>query len=360
MTNLCFFNSEKKWGGGEKWHFKMAKLFSGHGYNVILAGRNNSELLQKAHSQNMDIKGFNIGKYSFLNIVKIFQIYKFLKKNNIDTIFMNSSIDLKLCFIPCKMAGVKNVIYRRGMPHPIKNTLLNRLLFSKLLTKLIVNSKEIERSIFINNDKIISRDKVLLLYNGIDKNDYKNNGEKVYDNDENLVIFGNSGRLVEQKGQIHLLEAAKILKEKGYSFRVLIAGKGKLEEYLKEKIDEYNLNNEVILSGFIDKIEEFMNSIDVFVFPSHFEGSANAIVEAMYFGKSVVCFDVSSMPELVEDNENGYLVEYLNIDELVRKMENFLNDPELIAKMGKKSKEISEDYDILKIMKKLENSILEG
>ena len=296
----------------------------------------------------------------FLNIVKIFQIYKFLKKNNIDTIFMNSSIDLKLCFIPCKMAGVKNVIYRRGMPHPIKNTLLNRLLFSKLLTKLIVNSKEIERSIFINNDKIISRDKVLLLYNGIDKNDYKNNGEKVYDNDENLVIFGNSGRLVEQKGQIHLLEAAKILKEKGYSFRVLIAGKGKLEEYLKEKIDEYNLNNEVILSGFIDKIEEFMNSIDVFVFPSHFEGSANAIVEAMYFGKPVVCFDVSSMPELVEDNENGYLVEYLNIDELVRKMGNFLNDPELIAKMGKKSKEISEDYDILKIMKKLENSILKG
>ena len=66
------------------------------------------------------------------------------------------------------------------------------------------------------------------------------------------------------------------------------------------------------------------------------------------------------MPELVEDNENGYLVEYLNIDELVRKMGNFLNDPELIAKMGKKSKEISEDYDILKIMKKLENSILKG
>ena len=103
-----------------------------------------------------------------------------------------------------------------------------------------------------------------------------------------------------------------------------------------------------------------MNSIDVFVFPSYFEGSANAIVEAMYFGKPVVCFDVSSMPELVEDNENGYLVEYRNIDELACKMEKFLENPELIGKMGKKSKELSEDYDILKIMKKLENSILEG
>ncbi|MCP1223111.1 glycosyltransferase [Sebaldella sp. S0638] len=360
MINVCFFNSEKKWGGGEKWHFKMAKLFSGQGYNVILAGRNNSELLLKAHRENMNIRGFNIGKYSFLNIVKIFQIYKFLKKNNIDTIFMNSSIDLKLCFIPCKMAGIKNVVYRRGMPHPIKNTLLNRLIFSEMLTKLIVNSKEIERSIFINNDKIISKDKVLLLYNGIDKNDYKNNGKKLYNNDESLVIFGNSGRLVEQKGQIHLLEAAKILKEKGHSFRILIAGKGKLEDYLKEKINEYNLNDEVILLGFIDKIEEFMNSMDIFVFPSYFEGSANAIVEAMYFGKPVVCFDVSSMPELVEDNENGYLVEYHNIDELARKMEKFLENPELIGKMGKKSKELSEDYDILKIMKKLENSILEG
>ena len=358
MTNVCFFNSEKKWGGGEKWHFKMAKLFSGQGYNVILAGRNNSELLRKAQSENINVMGFDIGKYSFLNIIKIIQICKFFKKNNIDTIFMNSSIDLKLCFLPCKIAGVKNVIYRRGMPHPIKNTFLNRLIFSKMLTKLIVNSKEIERSIFVNNDKIISKDKVLLLYNGIDKNDYKNSGKKLYNNDEGLVIFGNSGRLVEQKGQIHLVEAAKILKEKGYSFRILIAGKGKLEEYLKEKINEYNLYNEVVLLGFTDKIEEFMNSIDVFVFPSYFEGSANAILEAMYFAKPVVCFDVSSMPELVEDNENGYLVEYRNIGELTQKMENFLNSPELISKMGKKSKEISEDYDILKIMKKLENSIL--
>jgi glycosyltransferase involved in cell wall biosynthesis len=359
MTDICFFNSEKKWGGGEKWHFKMAKLFSEQGYNVILAGSKNSELLTKAQSENLNIKGFNIGKYSFLNIIKIIQVYNFFKKSRIDTVFMNSSIDLKLCFIPCKLAGIKNVIYRRGMPHPIKNTLLNRMIFSKMLTKLIVNSKEIERSIFINNDKIISRDKVLLLYNGIDKKDYKNNNEKLYDS-QGMVIFGNSGRLVEQKGQIHLVEAARMLKKKGYSFRILIAGKGKLEDSLKEKISEYGLNNEVILLGFIDEIEKFMNSIDIFVFPSYFEGSANAILEAMYFAKPVICFDVSSMPELVEDNENGYLVEYQNVEELTQRMENFLKNPELISSMGRKSKEISEDYDILKIMKKLENSILEG
>lgn len=360
MTNICFFNSEKKWGGGEKWHFKMAALFAEQGYNVILAGNSNSELLRKSHGKNIKTKGFSIGKYSFLNIIKIIQVFNFFKKNKIDTVFMNSSIDLKLCFIPCKLAGVQNVIYRRGMPHPIKNTFLNRLIFSKMLTKLIVNSKEIERSIFINNDKIISRDKVLLLYNGIDKNDYKHNNEKLYTVDDKVLIFGNSGRLVEQKGQIHLIEAAKMLKDKGYSFRILIAGKGKLRDYLKEKIDEYALNNEVILLGFIDEIEKFMNSIDVFVFPSYFEGSANAVMEAMYFGKPVICFDISSMPELVKNNENGCLAEYLNVEEFTQKMEEFLKNPDLVREMGEKSKKISEDYDILKIMKKLENSILEG
>lgn len=360
MTNVCFFNSEKKWGGGEKWHFKMSKLFIEHDYNVILAGNLNSELTEKARKNHISVQEFKISKYSFLNIFKILKIYSFFKKNNIDTIFMNSSIDLKLCFLPCKLAKVKNIIYRRGMPHPIKNSFLNRLIFSKMLTKLIVNSKEIEKSIFINNNKIISKEKMLLLYNGVDERDYKKTDKKIYENKENLVIFGSSGRLVEQKGQIHLVEAAKLLKEKGYDFRILVAGKGRLEEYLKGKIKEYNLEKEFVLLGFISELEVFMNSIDVFVFPSYFEGSANSIVEAMYFSKPVICFDISSMPELVENNKNGYLIEFKNTEKMAEKMEEFIKNPDLINKMGSFSKKMSKEYDILKIMKQLEKSILEG
>ena len=100
-----------------------------------------------------------------------------------------------------------------------------------------------------------------------------------------------------------------------------------------------------------------MNSIDVFVFPSHFEGSANAIVEAMYFSKPIVCFDVSSMPELVKNEENGYLADYENIDDFTEKMEKFIKNTELIKKMGDKSKEMSKEFDITEIFKKLEKNL---
>ncbi len=268
MNNVCFFNSEKKWGGGEKWHLKMSALFLEHGYSVILAGNYNSELIKKARLENIPTQEFKISRYSFLNPIKIYKIYKIFKKDNINTLFMNSSIDLKVCFIASKMAKVKNIVYRRGMPQPITNSFLNKLIFSKMLTKVIVNSKEIERSIFVNNSKIISKEKILLLYNGIDNSDYKKTDEKLYDSE--YPVFGNLGRLVEQKGQIHLIEAAKILKEKGYSFKILIGGKGDQEDYLRKKIKDYDLEEDVILLGFINEIEKFMNSIDIFVFPSYF------------------------------------------------------------------------------------------
>ncbi len=358
MNNVCFFNSEKKWGGGEKWHFKMSALFLKQGYNVVLAGNNNSELVKKAKMKNIQTEEFKISRYSFLNPVKIFKISKFFEKNNIDTLFMNSSMDLKVCFIPSKIAGIKNVIYRRGMPHPIKNSFLNRIIFSKMLTKVIANSKEIERSIFVNNSKIISKEKVLLLYNGIDNSDYKKTDEKLYDS--MYTVFGNLGRLVEQKGQIHLIEAAKILKEKGYSFRVLIGGKGTQENYLKEKIKEYNLEKDVILLGFISEIEKFMNSIDVFVFPSYFEGSANSIIEAMHFSKPVICFNVSSMPEMIENNKNGFLIEYKNTELFAEKMEEFIKNKNLIFKMGNEAKKTAEKYNVLEIFNELERAVWEG
>ncbi len=354
MKNICFFNSEKKWGGGEKWHLKMSSLFTKQGYKVILTGNADGELAARAVKNNIFVKEIKIKKLSYLNPVKSYKIYKIFKENKIDTLFMNSSQDLKLCSIPAKCAGIKNVVYRRGMPHPIKNTFLNRIIFSKVLTHLIVNSKEIEKSIFLKNNKIISKDKVILLYNGIDKNDYEDTNAKLYEREDNEIIFGNSGRLVEQKGQNYLIEATKILKAKGYKFKVLIAGMGRLEAQLEQEINENYLENEIILLGFVKNIEIFMNSIDVFVFPSHFEGSANAIVEAMYFSKPIICFDISSMPELVKNEENGYLVEHENVEELTKRMEEFINNNELIKKMGDKSKEMSKEFDIMEIFKKLQ------
>ena len=357
MKNVCFFNSEKKWGGGEKWHLKMAVLFTKHNYNVTLVGSACGELAERAAKEHINVKKISIKKHSYFNPVTLYKIYRIFKEKKIDTLFMNSSQDLKLCSLPAKFAGVKNIVYRRGMPHPIKNTFLNRIIFSKVLTHLIVNSKEIEKSIFTNNNKMISKDKVILLYNGIDENDYQNTKEKLYEKENSEVIFGNSGRLVEQKGQNYLINAAKILKDKGYDFKILIAGKGKLEEQLKQEIIRYNLEKQVILLGFVKNVEIFMNSIDVFVFPSHFEGSANAIVEAMYFSKPIVCFDVSSMPELVKNEENGYLAEYKNIEDFTEKMEKYIKNTELIKKMGDKSKEMSKEFDITEIFKRLEKKL---
>ena len=119
---------------------------------------------------------------------------------------------------------------------------------------------------------------------------------------------------MEQKGQRYLIEIAKRLKDKGLKFKILIAGEGKCLDQLKQLAMELSVSNEINFLGFVKDIRCFMNSIDIFVLPSLWEGFGYVIVEAMAAGKPVVAFDVSSNPEIIRDEKSGYLVNTFDVN----------------------------------------------
>src|SRR5690606_21495338 len=124
-------------------------------------------------------------------------------------------------------------------------------------------------------------------------------------NDE--VILGNAGRLTEQKGQQYLIDMAEILKNEGIKFKLLIAGSGELKEHLLNKISEKDLTEEVQLLGHVEDMTAFFNSIDIFVFSSLYEGSANTLIEALEHKIPTVAFDISSNPEIIINGQTGIL-----------------------------------------------------
>ncbi len=165
---ICFFNSNKAWGGGEKWHFSTAKELLRRGYQVYLVTHLYSQLRTKATAERLPNYSFSIGNLSFINPMKLLVLFFFFKAKKIDTIIMNLPADLKVAGLAAKLAGVKTIIYRRGMPHPLRNTWLNRFYFTHILTHVVVNSEEIGRSIEQGNEAWFPKNKLTLLYNGID------------------------------------------------------------------------------------------------------------------------------------------------------------------------------------------------
>ncbi|MGM0648982.1 MAG: glycosyltransferase [Bacteroidota bacterium] len=335
--NLCFVNTTKTWGGGERWHFENAIFARDHGFNVGIVCTKESSLAKQAAKAGINCYYINLSGLSFLNPFKLQKLWQYFKINGIDAVVFNGSADLKTAGIASRRAGVPLRIYRRGLakaPHP---GFLNHFLFNHVVTDFIVNSKATAEQLFSNISFKKKESRVHLLYNGLHPHDDR----KKMDVNPGKVVFGNASRFVEQKGLHFLLEMAAIIKASREDFILRIAGKGPLETELKHKVADLKLDDYVEFSGFVEDIRSFMHELDIYVCTSLYEGFGFSIAEAMHAGKAVIGFDVSSNPELILDEKNGYLVPLADVNTLAEKAMLLMENDEKRLKMGIEGKKMA-------------------
>jgi len=357
MTNLsnhkiCFFNSTKSWGGGEKWHFETSVYLVNKGYNIVVFTNKNSELFKKLSKTKINVIPIKVNNLSFLNIFRIIKLRNIFRHEHISTIIMNLSADVKFAGIAAKLAKIQNIVYRRGSAIPIKNTLLNRFLFKNILTNILANSIETKNTINQNYAKLFPQEKIEVIYNGIDLEKFDNQTKEIKPFDLNLIgneiIIGNAGRLEFQKNQKDLIKIAKILKSENQSFKILIAGTGRLKEELKQLAKNEGVDDNIIFLNFVEDIKSFMQKIDIFVLTSFWEGFGYVIVEAMACKKAVVAYNISSNPEIVNNNINGFLVNYPDVKEFAEKIKILIENKNQRILFGEKGRKLVEQNFQLK------------
>ncbi|PWD99425.1 glycosyltransferase [Marinilabilia rubra] len=350
---ICFLNSVKSWGGGEKWHFDMAKKLNENGYDVIFFCHKKSVLEKKLEETQIPKHSISIGNLSFLNIFKLLFLASLFKKEKIDCLIMNGSSDIKTAGLAAKITNVKRIIYRRGSAIPIRNTFFNRFLFKKVITDVIANSEATKRTINQNNPNMFAPGKIEVIYNGIEINKLPSMHEK-HRSDEKEIIIGNAARLAPQKGHDLLIEIAKELKTKTSNFKILLAGDGPLRENIERLIEENNLKQNIILLGFQKNIFDFMDSIDIFILTSRWEGFGFVLAEAMLRKKPIVAWNLSSNPELVKPGKNGYLAKPFDIKEFADYVQTLIDTPEERKMFGETGYKFTlENFDMNNSLNKL-------
>ncbi|MCF8377994.1 MAG: glycosyltransferase [Bacteroidales bacterium] len=358
---ICFFNSVKTWGGGEKWHFEMANRLHLKGKSVRIFTNHKSELKTRTNESAIPISSIRINNLSFLNPYKIIKLAIIFRKLKVRVIIMNLSADLKVAGIAAKLAGIPHIIYRRGSAIPIRNSILNRFLFRKVVHQVIANSNETQRTILSRNPKMINLSKIQIIYNGINLPRF-DEAELTfrYKPKANQVVIGNAGRLVKQKGQKYLIDLALNLKKRKIDFKILIAGEGKMENELRSLISKNGLVRNFEFSGFVEDMKGFMQSIDIFVLTSIWEGFGYVLVEAMACNKPVVAFEISSNPEIIEDTKTGYLVPAFDMEAMTDKVVQLIKDKKLREELGKRGRERVENmFSIDKTQENLENLLMD-
>lgn len=337
VTNrkICFFNSTKAWGGGEKWHYDISSRLHAKFGNILVVAGKGSELGQRLATTAIPHQLVSIGNLSFLNPLKVIKLVRLFRKELPDVLIMNLPADLKAAGLAARLAGVKRIIYRRGSAIAVKNSFLNRLLFRYLLDDIIANSEETARTLLLENRTLFPAEKIHIIYNGVDWKKFDSLPQApIYRSAQVSIVLGNAGRLVPQKGQEVLIDLAKQLKSRGHSFEIVVAGEGKLKEALLRKSAEEGVAGQLRFLGFVENMAQFLHSIDIFLLPSQWEGFGYVIAEAMYCAKPVVAFNVSSNPEIISDSESGFLVEPGDSGAFMEKTELLINDALLRRRMG--------------------------
>ena len=235
----------------------------------------------------------------------------------------------------CKLFGRKVVIHQhnKGM-----GKCVDKKPYKWLLPLVYKNNKIILLSWYLYEDiaKVVKREQILICPNGIPEISETRNIHECKNSVPRLLFLSN---LIESKGIYILLDACKILKEKGYKFVCDFIG-GETTEInravFESVVREKNLDEYVVYQGpkYGNEKERYWDAADVFVQPTYEDCFPLTIVEAMQHGKPVVSTDEGAIPDLVVDGMNGFVCERRNVDSLANALEILLVDKDLRVKMG--------------------------
>lgn len=210
----------------------------------------------------------------------------------------------------------------------------------------------------------VSAGKIDVILNGVyplekipDKTELKKrfgvaNGEKV------ISIVA---RLEDIKGHDYFIEAAKMILDKGYKAKFIIAGTGSYEEHLKQKAKELELGDKLLFTGFLKDVDKLMAITDIQVNASYgTEATSLALLEGMSLGIPAVVSDFGGNPGVISNAVNGFIVPKQNSAALADCLELILRNDELYAKLSAGAEKVFGEKFTAQIMTKNTERVYES
>ena len=181
-------------------------------------------------------------------------------------------------------------------------------------------------------------DRIYRVYNGLNLSEF---GRTDFSFTPPLIVA--VGRLIAKKGFADLIRACGMLAEGGKPFQCEIVGEGPLENELRAQIEQLDLQNRVALSGAKPQreVRRRLAAASVFVLPSVVDSAGGidnlptVIMEAMATALPVISTDIGGIPEMVVENETGFLVQPGDTGALARAVEKMIDDRQLAQRLGR-------------------------
>ena len=212
---------------------------------------------------------------------------------------------------------------------------------------------------------LFGRDKrITIIPNGKDANEFKFNKlvRDKYRNDYNLkdrIVIGHEGRFNYQKNHDFLIDIFNELSKKDDKYYMVLAGEGNLQDSIVDKVKKLGLGDKALFLGKVTNINEWLNAMDIMVFPSRFEGFPNVLIEWQISGLPCIISD-----KITKDVKVTDLVQFKSIEDSAEEWSNEIakikikdrENPKYVEEVKKAGYDIKENA---KMLEKIYYSLLE-
>lgn len=313
-VKIFIFTGSFQYGGTERFITQLIQNLNRNKYNVVVGCFKKSGEFMELIPPRTEIHEFVFQKKRpFKAFGQFLRLTRFIKKNRFDLVYATHFQTNIIAGLSTLLAGgAKMIVGYRGLgaTRTRVQVLLENLV--NLAAHKITANSEVAVSRLLRRNRLVRRDKIEVVYNGIDDTV---NGEQGVPIDRGLpeiaegaILIGSIGRLDALKGHRFLIRAFAKAAGRSRNLHLVLIGDGPERKKLEGLVSALGMEDRVSFLGFRGDVNRLLPLMDLFVLPSLSESFPNVLLEAMIHRVPVIATRVGGVPELIEDGVNGVLV----------------------------------------------------
>lgn len=339
-------------GGVERYTYNLAKKLKNMGYKIIIVTSRYDEKLKEIEDTEY-AKIFRLPTYKIVSgrypinkqNKRCKELLEMVKQENVNSAIIQTRF-WTTSYIASKFISKNNIpacLIEHGSTHfTVNNKILD--FFGEKYEHILTNSikKRVKDYYGVSKKctewlKHFNIEAKGVFYNSVNSEEIEEYS-KFINKDTGKINITYTGRMIEEKGVLRLIDAFKNLNEKYDNLELNLAGDGPiLEKIIQENKDIKNIHILGKISH--DEVMQLLGKTNIFVNPSHFsEGLPTTILEAGLMECAVVATPMGGTTEIISDDSLGYICGF-ETQEIQEKIEKLVNEPEVMKDMSIKIKQ---------------------
>lgn len=349
-------NFLRGWGGQSNRILNECEGAAARGFEILLAVPPKSELAKRGGAAGLAVHdqiSFRGGlRFSlFRDVVRMRRLLRNFRPHILHLHGGRDTWIAAIALFGSRKSARPIVIRTKHNEFAISDHVINRYLYGRFFDAIVCISRAILSQ--VEAKRYVRGKRLFLIPSACDANRFQQAGEarermrREFRIGRDEIAVAMTGRLRPEKGHDVLLRSIPQIVRDAPQCKFLLIGSGSRHGELSRRLEEGNLAQNVILTGFRDDVPECLSAADIYVQPSLSEGLGTSVLEASAAGLSIIASDTGGIPDIVESGATGVLVPVGDNQALAREVVRLANDAATRRRFGLAAAEkVSREYSL--------------